>query len=155
MTGFVIVKLPASLQGPPHASSTYSEAHFVLLSPGKEHSPLGGRTVGLHLQTAPDLPHNFGLCFAFPICEGDLGKLLRDPPEERASQTPLLIMQSLQSRSYPALKDLPAEPAEHVRARTAGHGYFEKMDRQAERQGLTASRTFQRISAVQQSSIIR
>lgn len=52
------------------------------------------------------------------------------------------------------LKDLPVERVKHVCRRTAEHSYFEKMDRQAKRQGLTASRTFQRISAVQQSSII-
>lgn len=42
MTDFVILQLPASLQGPPHASSTYSEARFALHSPRKEHDPWMG-----------------------------------------------------------------------------------------------------------------
>ena len=92
MTDFVILQLPASLQGPPYASSTYSEARFSLLSPRKEHDPRDGRTVGFHFQIAPDLLHNFGLCFAFPMRKGDLSKLLRDPQEERVSQMPLLII---------------------------------------------------------------
>lgn len=92
MTDFVILQLPASLQGPPRASSTCSEARFALLSPKKGARPLNGRTVGLHFQIAPDLLHNVGLCLAFPTCKGDLSKLLRDPQEERVSQMPLLII---------------------------------------------------------------
>lgn len=133
MTDFVILQLPASPQGPPHASLLNSEAHFALLSPRKEHNP-GWQNGWAPFPNCSWLAAQFWALRCFSPCVKETSANCSETLRRKKNITNAAFNNLIRAVLQLSHSRISPRSSRTRVSRAAEHSYSEEMDRQGKRQ---------------------